>query len=117
MKTHWKMLAAVLFIAAAATGLAFNSWTRAQVVGVLKQLAQGRHQAEPSSSDKAWIEESAAKSSVPWDRVLTLEVQPDSSHRPQDGSRHTADRADDLEAVWHDRLRPRESNSRAHPVR
>ena len=73
MKTHWKMLAAVLLIAAAATVLAFNSWTRAQVVGVLKQLSQGRHQTEPSSSDKAWIEELAAKSSVPWDRVLTLE--------------------------------------------
>ena len=40
MKNHWKMLVAVIVIAAGATGLALNSRTRAQVVGVLKQLSQ-----------------------------------------------------------------------------
>jgi membrane fusion protein, heavy metal efflux system len=73
MKTHWKMLAAILFIAAAATVLTMNTWTRAQVVGVLKQLSQARHQTEQHSADKTWIDELAAKSKVPWDRVLTLE--------------------------------------------
>lgn len=72
MKFHWKMLVAVILIAASATGLALNSWTRGQVVGVLKQLSQVGFLGEESASDKSWIAESAAKSKVPWDRILTL---------------------------------------------
>ena len=74
MKNHWKMLVAVIVIAGGATGLALNSRTRAQVVGVLKQLSQAASHGEESTPDKSWIGESAAKSKVPWDRVLTLEA-------------------------------------------
>ena len=73
MKSHWKMLVAVILIAASATGLALNSRTRGQVVGVLKQLSQLGSPGEESFSDKSWIAQSAAKSKVPWDRVLTLD--------------------------------------------
>ena len=62
MKSHWKMLVAVILIAAGATGLALNNWTRGQVVGVLKQLSQVGSPGEESISDKSWIDESAAKS-------------------------------------------------------
>ena len=72
MKNHWKMLVAVVVIAAGATGLALNSRTRAQVVGVLKQLSQVGSPGAESTPDKSWLGESAGKSKVPWDRVLTL---------------------------------------------
>jgi membrane fusion protein, heavy metal efflux system len=74
MKNHWRMLVAVIVIAAGATGLALNSRTRAQVVGVLKQLSQVGSSGEAGALDKSWISESAAKSKVPWDRVLTLDA-------------------------------------------
>jgi membrane fusion protein, heavy metal efflux system len=73
MKSPWKMLVAVFLIAASATGLALNNWTRGQVVGVLKQLSRVGSPGEASVSDKSWIAESAAKSKIPWDRILTLE--------------------------------------------
>ena len=50
MKINWKMLVAVIVIAAGATGLALNSWTRGQVVGVLKQLSQVGVTGEESGS-------------------------------------------------------------------
>lgn len=74
MKNHWKMLMAVIVIAAGATGLALNSRTRAQVVGVLRQLSKVGSPGEASSPDKSWVGESTAKLKVPWDRVLTLDA-------------------------------------------
>jgi membrane fusion protein, heavy metal efflux system len=73
MKSHWKMLVLVLLIAATATGLALNSWTRAQVVGVFKQLSQGRDHSLEGSSERSWKPELAAKMTGAWDHVLTLE--------------------------------------------
>ena len=43
-------------------------------MGVLKQLSQVGSAGEASSSDKSWIGESAARSKVPWDRILTLDA-------------------------------------------
>ena len=74
MKIQWKMLVAVILIAAGATGLALNSWTRGQVVGVLRQLSQVGSLGGESASDKSWIAESAAKSKGTWDRILALEA-------------------------------------------
>ena len=73
MKINWKMLVAVIVIAAGATGLALNTWTRGQVVGVLKQLSQAASHGEEHAADKSWIAESAARSKVSWDGILTLE--------------------------------------------
>ena len=73
MKSHWKMLVLVLLIAATATGLALNSWTRAQVVGVFKQLSQGRDHSLEGSSERSWKPELTAKMTGAWDHVLTLE--------------------------------------------
>ena len=87
---------AVVVIAAGATGLALNSWTRGQVVGVLKQLSQAAAHGEESPPDKSWIAESAAKSKAPWDRILTLDAEPDRGNRPEDGRCQAADRADGL---------------------
>ena len=69
-----------------ATGLALNSWTRGQVVEVLKQLSQAAAHAEESRPDKSWIAR-PARSKGPWDRTLTLERRADRGHRPQDGRR------------------------------
>jgi cobalt-zinc-cadmium efflux system membrane fusion protein len=73
MKLNWKLPLAVVVIAAGATGLALNNWTRAQVVGVLKQISQATAHGDQSLPDKSWLEKSAAKTNAPWDRTLTLE--------------------------------------------
>jgi cobalt-zinc-cadmium efflux system membrane fusion protein len=73
MKTPWKMLVFVVLVAAGATGLALNGWTRAQVVGVWKQLAQTASAHEAEAADKTWISQSSARTKTPWDRILTLE--------------------------------------------
>jgi membrane fusion protein, heavy metal efflux system len=73
MKLNWKLMLAVVVIAAGATGLALNNWTRAQVVGVFKQFSQSTAHGDESLPDKSWIEKSAAKVKTPWDRTLTLE--------------------------------------------
>ena len=117
MKINWKLLVAVVVIAAGATGLALNSWTRGQVVEVLKQLSQVGLMARRAAPDKSWIAESAARSKVPWDRTAHTRRPPDRGDRPQDGRRQTADRADRLEALRHDRLRPGDGDRRPHPVR
>ena len=75
MKLNWKLLLAVIVIAAGATGLALNNWTRAQVVGVLKQFSQATAHGGETQPDKSWIDKSAAKTNVPWDRTLTLEPE------------------------------------------
>ena len=69
MKFNWKMLIAVIFIAAGATGMALNSWTRGQVVGVLKQLSQVASTGAENFTDKSWL----TKPRVPWDRTVTLD--------------------------------------------
>jgi cobalt-zinc-cadmium efflux system membrane fusion protein len=73
MKLNWKLVLAVVVIAAGATGLALNNWTRAQVVGVLKQFSQATAHGDENRPDKSWLEKSAAKTNAPWDRTLTLE--------------------------------------------
>jgi membrane fusion protein, heavy metal efflux system len=74
MKINGKMLIAVVLIAAGATGLALNKRTRGQVVGVLTQLSQVGSPSEVQTSDKTWIDESAARSKATWDRILTLDA-------------------------------------------
>jgi membrane fusion protein, heavy metal efflux system len=73
MNLNWKLVLAVVVIAAGATGLALNNWTRAQVVGVLKQISQATSHGDESRPDKSWLEKSSAKTNAPWDRTLTLE--------------------------------------------
>ena len=72
MKTHWKMLVAVVVIAAATTGMALNRWTRAQVVGSVEAIVQARLHRRREPADKSWIPESAAKTRGTWDRILSL---------------------------------------------
>ena len=73
MKITWKKLIAVLLIAAGATGVARNSWTRGQVVGVLKQLSNVGASTAEDLSDKSWVGKTLAASKEPWDRLLTLD--------------------------------------------
>ncbi len=73
MKITWKKLIAVLLIAAGATGVARNSWTRGQVVGVLKQLSHVGASAAEDLGDKSWVESPSAGSKEPWDRLLTID--------------------------------------------
>ncbi len=40
----------------------------------MKQLSQSASPGEESSPDKSWIGEAAAKSKIPWDRILTLDA-------------------------------------------
>jgi cobalt-zinc-cadmium efflux system membrane fusion protein len=56
-----------VLIAAGATGLSLNGWTRAHVVSVIKQLSHGADHGE-SPPKKAW----SLKAQVPWDQTLTL---------------------------------------------
>ena len=95
MKINWKMLVAVVVIAAGATGLALNKWTRGQVVGVLKQLSQAASMARSTPPDKSWIAESAARSKVPWDRILTLEPSQIEAIGLKTVAGQAADRADE----------------------
>jgi membrane fusion protein, heavy metal efflux system len=74
MKFQWKLPLLIVVIAAGATGLALNGWTRGQVVGVLKQLSQSTSHGGEAQPDKSWLEKSAAKLNTPWDRTLTLEA-------------------------------------------
>ncbi len=72
MKKNWKLPLAVIVLAAGAAGLALNTWTRAQVVGVLKQISQSTAQAQENRPDKSWVESSVVKTNAVWDRTLTL---------------------------------------------
>jgi cobalt-zinc-cadmium efflux system membrane fusion protein len=74
MQRNWKLPLAIVVLAACATGLALNSWTRGQVVGVIKQLAESTSHASEGPPDKSWLAKSAAKINTPWDRTLTLEA-------------------------------------------
>ncbi len=70
MKINWKLILAVVLIAAGATGVTLNKKTRAQVIHVWKQIAQSTAHAEEAPPDKSWIEN--PKSKVPWDRTVSL---------------------------------------------
>jgi membrane fusion protein, heavy metal efflux system len=70
MKINWKLLLAVVLIAAGATGVTLNEKTRAQVVHVWKQIAQASAHAEEAPVDKSWTE--TRKSKEPWDRTVSL---------------------------------------------
>ncbi len=73
MMRKWKLMLAVVVISAGVTGLALNNWTRAHVVEVLKLFSEATAHGDESRPDKSWLEKSAAKTHVPWDRNLTLE--------------------------------------------
>ncbi len=72
MKKNWKLPLAVIVLVAGAAGLALNTWTRAQVAGVLKQLSQLTSEAHQDRPDKSWVESSVARTNAPWDRTVTL---------------------------------------------
>jgi cobalt-zinc-cadmium efflux system membrane fusion protein len=71
MKNKWGLSVAIVLIAASATGLSLNGWTRAHVVEALKQLSQGGGHGDESPPKKAW----SAKTKAPWDQILTLNAQ------------------------------------------
>ena len=85
MKINWKLPLAVVVIAAGATGLALNGWTRGQVVEVLKQLSQWTAHGEEAQPDKSWIAKSAAKDKTPWDRQSHTRRRADQGNRSEDG--------------------------------
>src|SRR5262245_46054888 len=66
--SKWGLSVAVVLIAAGATGLSLNGWTRAHVVGVFKQLSHGTAHGGESPPKKIWT----AKTQAPWDQTLTL---------------------------------------------
>jgi cobalt-zinc-cadmium efflux system membrane fusion protein len=74
MKINGKMLIVIILIAAGATGVTLNTWTRGQVVGVFKQLSQVSSSGGATAPDKSWVDESAARSNSSWDRILTLDA-------------------------------------------
>ena len=55
MKINWKFLLAVVLIAAGATGVALNPWTRGHVVEVWKQLSHGGSHGDERPPDKSWL--------------------------------------------------------------
>jgi membrane fusion protein, heavy metal efflux system len=69
MKSNWKLLVVLVFLATAATGLAVSSRTRGQVMEALKQLSQGGTHGEYKPADRSWL---STQSKTPWDRVLSL---------------------------------------------
>jgi cobalt-zinc-cadmium efflux system membrane fusion protein len=70
MRLNWKLVVAVVLIAAGATGVTLNKKTRAQVVGVWKQIAQASAHAEEPPPDRSWTRAPEAK--APWDRTVSL---------------------------------------------
>src|SRR5262249_3644018 len=71
MKLNWKLLVAVVLIAAGATGMTINRKTRAQVIKVWKEIekAATAHAEEPPP-DKSWVQ--GEKSKGTWDRTVSL---------------------------------------------
>jgi cobalt-zinc-cadmium efflux system membrane fusion protein len=70
MKINWKLVVAVVLIAAGATGVTLNKKTRAQVIGVWKQIAQASAHAEEPPPDRSWTQ--TPESKAPWDRTVSL---------------------------------------------
>ena len=73
MKINWKLLVAVVVIAAGATGLALNKLDPGPRRGRLEAVVSGRRPTarRPPGQDPGL--EPPAKSKAPWDRTLTLE--------------------------------------------
>jgi cobalt-zinc-cadmium efflux system membrane fusion protein len=71
MKFNWKLLVAVVLIAAGATGVTLNKKTRAQVIKVWKEIekATTAHNEEPPP-DKSWLQGEKPKGT--WDRTVSL---------------------------------------------
>ena len=88
MKINWKLLVAVVLIAAGATGLTLNKRTRGQVVEVWKQIGPGVGSCRGAPSGQ--VLDRAAKPKSPWDRTVTLDADRDQGHRPGDGRRARA---------------------------
>ncbi len=70
MKINWKLVGAVVLIAAGATGVTLNKKARSQVVHVWQQLAQASAHAEEPMPDKSWAK--APRSKEPWDHTVSL---------------------------------------------
>jgi cobalt-zinc-cadmium efflux system membrane fusion protein len=73
MKINWKLLSGVALCAAGMIGVALNSWTRGQVVGIFKQLSHGSADNDHTAPDRSWLKSISTKANTPWDRMLTLE--------------------------------------------
>ena len=71
MKINWKLILAVVLIAAGATGVTLNEKTRAQVLKVWKEIEKATsHHSEEPPPDKSWLKESKPKQT--WDRTVAL---------------------------------------------
>jgi membrane fusion protein, heavy metal efflux system len=70
MKFNWKLVVAVLLIAAGATGVTLNKKTRGQVIKLWEQIAHASSHAEAPPPDKSWLD--TGKSKGAWDRTVTL---------------------------------------------
>jgi cobalt-zinc-cadmium efflux system membrane fusion protein len=71
MNIKWGLSVAGVLIAACATGLSLNGWTRAHVVEAFKQLSHGGTQADDFPPKKTW----STKTKAPWDQTLRLTAQ------------------------------------------
>jgi cobalt-zinc-cadmium efflux system membrane fusion protein len=71
MKLNWKVVVAVVLIAAGATGATLNKATRAQVIKVWHEIekATSSH-AESPPPDKSWLKDEKPKEN--WDRTVSL---------------------------------------------
>jgi cobalt-zinc-cadmium efflux system membrane fusion protein len=72
MKINWKVVLAVVLIAAGATGVTLNKKARSQVIHVWQQIAQSGH-SEEAPPDKSWTQ--GPKSGAPWDRTVSLKPE------------------------------------------
>jgi membrane fusion protein, heavy metal efflux system len=70
MKFNWKLVVAVVLIAAGATGVTLNKKTRGQVIKVWEQIAQASAHGEQPPPDKSWLETEKPKGA--WDRTVSL---------------------------------------------
>jgi cobalt-zinc-cadmium efflux system membrane fusion protein len=70
MKINWKLVVAVVLIAAGATGVTLNKKARSQVVHLWQQLSQASAHAEEPAADRSWTQ--ASKSKEPWDHTVSL---------------------------------------------
>ena len=94
MKFNWKLSFTTLLIAGGAIGVALNSWTRAHVVEVWKQLSQvGSSHSDENPPDKSSRVVALRDVERPLESGTHSEQRRSPGNRPQDGDGQAADRA------------------------